>query len=80
MYVLLKILRVVLSITVFTLAGYGSISGNHELIPYMLFFMGAMFLVIGISEIKEMRKRMGIFSILVSIFVFYVFLERLLLN
>ncbi len=80
MDVLLKILRVVLSSTVLTLAGYGLISGNHELMPYMMFFLGAMFLVMGIAEIKEMRKRMGIFNILVSIFVFYVFLEGLLLN
>ncbi len=75
MDVLLKILRLVLSITVLTLAGYSLISGKHELISYMMFFMGAMFLVIGIAEIKEMRKRIGIFNILVSIFAFYVFLK-----
>jgi hypothetical protein len=78
--ILLKILRIVLPIIVFVLAGYSLISGNHEVMPYMMFFMGAMFLVMGIAEIKEARKKMGIVSIIVSIFVFYVSVQGLLLN
>jgi hypothetical protein len=62
------------------LAGYSLKSSNYEVMPYMMFFMGAMILVIGIEEIKEARRAMGIFSIIVSVFVFYVSLEGLLLN
>jgi len=71
--ILLKILRIVLPIIVFVLAGYSSISGNYEVMPYML-------LVMGINEIKKERKKMGIFSIIVSVFVFYVSVQGLLLK
>lgn len=73
--VLLKILRGVLSILVIVLAGYSLSSGDFEIMPYMMFVMGAMFLAMGIDEIKETRKLMGTFSILTSIFVFYVSLQ-----
>jgi len=62
------------------LAGYSLISGNHEIMPYMMFFMGAMFLVMGIAENKESRKKMGIISIIVSIFIFYVSVKGFLLK
>ncbi|MCR2820757.1 DUF3953 domain-containing protein [Lederbergia panacisoli] len=80
MNILLKILRIVLSIIIMVLAGYSLISGNHETMPYMMFFMGAMFLVMGIVEIKESRKKMGIISIIVAIFIFYVSVEGFLLK
>ena len=48
--------------------------------PYMMFFMGAMLLVMGINEIKKERKKMGIFSIIVSVFVFHVSVQGLLLK
>ncbi|MFC4023028.1 YczI family protein [Oceanobacillus longus] len=77
---MLKILRIVLPIIVFVLAGYSLLSGNHEVMPYMMFFMGAMLLVMGIAEIKDARKKMGVICINVSIFVFYVSVQGLLLN
>ena len=72
---LLKILRIVFAIIVFVLGGYTLISSNNEVLPYMMFFLGAMLLVIGIAEIKKDRLIMGIVSIIVSIFVFYVSVE-----
>ena len=62
------------------LAGYGSITRSFAVLPYMMFFMGAMLLVIGISEIKRKRKRIGFISIIVSLFVFYVSMQGFLLN
>jgi zinc transporter ZupT len=78
--ILLKVLRIVLAVIAMVLAGYSLKSSNYEVMPYMMFFMGAMILVIGIEEIQEARRAMGIFSIIVSVFVFYVSLEGLLLN
>ncbi|MBM4760792.1 DUF3953 domain-containing protein [Bacillus sp. B15-48] len=46
----------------------------------MMFFMGAMLLVMGISEIKSERKRLGIFCMSASLFVFYVAVKGFLLN
>lgn len=48
--------------------------------PYMMLFMGAMFLVMGIDEILESRKTLGIISIIVSAFIFYVSVEGFLLK
>lgn len=49
MNILLKILRIVLG-------GYILISSNYEVLTYLIFFMGAMLLVIGIAEIKMGQK------------------------
>ena len=77
---MLKTLRIVLAIIVMVLAGYGSITGSSAVLPYMMFFMGAMLLIMGISEIKKKRKRTGFISIIVSLFVFYVSMQGFLLN
>lgn len=69
---MLKILRGIFSLIVIVFAGYGLITRNFDMMAYMMLFMGAMFLIMGVDEIKENRKTMGIFSILTSGFVFYV--------
>lgn len=48
--------------------------------PYMMLFMGAMFLVMGIDEILESRKTLGIISLIVAVFIFYVAVEGFLLQ
>lgn len=77
---MLKILRIVLSIIVVILAGYALITENYIVMPYMMFFMGAMLVVTGIAEIKAERKQMGIISIIASIFIFYVSVQGLFIN
>lgn len=75
---LLIILRILLSIIVFVLGGYSLISGNYEVMPYMMFSLGAMMLVMGIDEIMKDRKKTGVIAIIVSIFIFYVSVQALL--
>lgn len=77
---LLKILRLIFSILTVVFAGYSLITGNHEVMPYMMLFMGAMFLVMGIDEILESRKTLGIISLIVAVFIFYVAVEGFLLQ
>lgn len=77
---MLKTLRIVLAIIVIILAVYGLITKSPAVSPYMLFFMGAMFLVLAISEFKMKRKGIGIISIIVSLFVFYVSMQGFILN
>jgi len=74
----MKRIRIVLAIIGFVLGGYILISSNYEVLPYMMFFIGAMLLDLGIAEIKQNRKNMGIVSIIGSLFVFYVSVEVLL--
>lgn len=69
---LLKILRAILAIIVISLGVYSLISRNYTVMPHTMFFMGVMLLVMGIDEFMEARKLLGIFSMLVSVFVFYV--------
>ena len=75
---MLIILRILLSIIVFVLGGYSLISGNYEVMPYMMFSLGAMMLVMGIDEIMKDRKKTGVIAIIVSIFIFYVSVQALL--
>ena len=69
---LLIVMRIILAIIVLVLSVYAMVTDNHELSPYMLFFLGLMMLVMGISEIRAKRKSYAIIAILASIFVLYV--------
>jgi len=77
---LLNIIRVMLSVIVIALAGYSLISGNHSIMTYTMLFLGAMIVTMGIAEINEDRKKMRMISFIVSLFIFYVAIESLLLN
>ena len=78
---MLKTLRIVFAIITLVLASYGLITGNSGVVsPYMMLFMGAMLLVMGISEIKNERKQIGFISIIVSLFIFYVSIQGFLFN
>lgn len=78
---LLKILRIVFSIIVLILSGYGLITDNFELSSYMIFFLGALMLVIGLAELQKDRKRFwGYMSIIVSLYAFFVSIQGFLLN
>jgi hypothetical membrane protein len=69
---LLKVLRVIFALIAVGLAVYALITNNYELSSYMLFFLGAMMLVMGISELKVKRKKNAIISLLASTFVIFV--------
>lgn len=78
---LLKILRIVFSIIVLILSGYGLITENFELSSYMIFFLVALMLVIGLAELQKDRKRFwGYMSIIVSLYAFFVSIQGFLLN
>ncbi|WP_145543231.1 DUF3953 domain-containing protein [Virgibacillus sp. SK37] len=70
---MLKVLRIVLSISVVTLCSYGLITQNLNLLPYSLFLMGLLTLVIGSIELKKDRKSFwGYINFVISAFVFFV--------
>ena len=68
---ILKILKVILSVIVIALAGYGLITKNFEFMPYMIFFLGVFMLVTGASELQA-KKKSAIFFILAAVFLFFV--------
>lgn len=65
-------MRVIFASIAFSLALYVLITGNNELLPYTLFFLSAMLLVSGISEIKLNRKSSAIMCFLASAFGLFV--------
>lgn len=69
---MLKILGKTLAVITVALGVYELFFQNNKIMPYTMFSLGSMILVMGVSEIKEERKRIGIFSIFVSIFLFLV--------
>lgn len=77
---MLKALTVILPIIVIVLAGYALMSGNDIIMPYMMLLVSVMLLVMGIDEIKKERKQIGIFSIIISVVVFFVSVQDILFN
>lgn len=78
---MLKILRIIFSVIVITLAGYSLITKNFEFMSYLMLFLGAFMLVTGLVELQKDRKRFeGYMFIIVSLFIFFVSIQGLLLN
>ena len=68
----LKILRIITSCIVFGLAIYSIITQNFVYMPYMLLFLGASVLIMGVFELKAKRKTSAIISFLAVAFLFFV--------
>ncbi|XXM73119.1 DUF3953 domain-containing protein [Lysinibacillus sphaericus] len=68
----LKIIRIILSVVIITMAGYGLFTDNVWLLPYMLFLMGVMLLVMGLEEFQKGRKEYGYISVAACIFLMIV--------
>jgi len=66
---MLKTSRIILAVIVIIMAGYGLLTENHLLQPYMLFFLGLMMLILGLEEFQKGRK---VFSLFVFMFLLIV--------
>ncbi|MCT2536466.1 DUF3953 domain-containing protein [Aquibacillus koreensis] len=73
----MKILRVILAITVVSLAGYSLITDEYGLIPYTLLILGLLLVVMGINEILEKRKITALICFLAAGFDIFVSLDIL---
>lgn len=65
-------LRVIFGAIAFSFAMYALITNKYQVMPYMLFFLGLMGLVIGISEVKVERRISAIITFLASAFALFV--------
>jgi hypothetical protein len=65
-------MRTLLTVIVVIISIWALITGTNTFSPYMLLFVGAMILFIGLSEIKAKRKTNAIISFIASGFVFSV--------
>ncbi|MFJ7309641.1 YczI family protein [Peribacillus frigoritolerans] len=48
--------------------------------PYYMFFLGALILVIGLAELQKDRKVWGYMNIVISLFVFFASIQAFLMN
>ncbi|MBM7585324.1 hypothetical protein JOC86_001866 [Bacillus pakistanensis] len=74
---MLKKLKVLFGVISSILAIYSFITDRFSVMPYMLFFLAAMMLVMGMIELQENRKSSAIafflvfgFNLFVSVYVF----------
>ncbi|MEW5593806.1 DUF3953 domain-containing protein [Peribacillus frigoritolerans] len=73
--------RIILTILVIVLSGYSLITQTLELMPYYMFFLGALILVTGLAEIQKDRKGFwGYINIAISLFVFFASIQAFLMN
>ncbi|MGM0851397.1 MAG: DUF3953 domain-containing protein [Bacillota bacterium] len=54
------------------MAGYGLLTENNWLQPYMLFLLGLMMLVMGLEEFQKRLNAYGYLSLFVSMFLLIV--------
>jgi len=68
---LLKILQIIFSIIVCSLAAYGLITHDYQLNFLMIFSLGLLMLILGIKEFQREQKVYG--WLLIGVFLFSVF-------
>lgn len=69
---MLKIIYFTLAIVVITLSGYSLITKDFSLMSYMMFALGLLMLVMGITEFQRMKKANAIMIVFASTFIFFV--------
>ncbi|MGR3763026.1 hypothetical protein [Rossellomorea sp. NS-SX7] len=69
---MLKGLRMVLAIIVVTMAGYGLLTDQHWLLPYLLFLMGLNLLVMALEEFQRGKVVYGYLGVGGSLFLMVV--------
>ncbi|MGE7759662.1 DUF3953 domain-containing protein [Peribacillus sp. NPDC097895] len=73
--------RIILTIVVIVLSGYSLITQTFELLPYYMFFLGALTLMTGLAELQKDRKGFwGYMNIAISLFIFFVSKQAFLMN
>ncbi|NMD71247.1 DUF3953 domain-containing protein [Bacillus sp. DNRA2] len=77
---MLKVLRIILAVIVVSISGYGLLTNNFEVQPYMMFLLGIMMLVTGIDELQKGRKEYGWLSIIVFLFCIFVSFKGMISN
>lgn len=69
---MLKLLKILLSVTVIVLGSYSLITKNFNSMPFMLFVLGTLFLITGSAELKAKRRTNGIISLIAAAWLLFV--------
>lgn len=76
---MLKILHIIFSIIVVSIAAYGLITHDYQMNFLMIFFLGLLMLILGIKEFQQDRKVYGWFLIGVFLFSIFVSIQNVVL-
>ncbi|WP_129691883.1 DUF3953 domain-containing protein [Gottfriedia acidiceleris] len=77
---MLKILRMIFILIILILSIFGLITHKSGLLPYMHFFLAALFLLACIPEFKQKQKKLGYIYFIVSMLGFIVSMQEFLYN
>lgn len=56
-----RVTLIILLIAVISLIAYSSFSGKKEILPYVQLLMGGLLAVLGVNEVGENHKGIGVF-------------------
>ncbi|MBT2674053.1 DUF3953 domain-containing protein [Streptomyces sp. ISL-14] len=76
----MKIVKLILAMIVLAVSVYQLITGNFDLMPYSMLFLGALMLVTGLVELQKDRKGGFFGCVVVSLFLFFVSIQGFFLN
>ncbi|CAH0158414.1 DUF3953 domain-containing protein [Peribacillus simplex] len=76
----MKIVKLILAMIVLAVSVYQLITGNFDLMPYSMLFLGALMLVTGLVELQKDRKGGFLGCVVVSLFLFFVSIQGFFLN
>ncbi|MFE4143952.1 DUF3953 domain-containing protein [Peribacillus sp. YIM B13472] len=76
----MKIVKLILAMIVLAVSVYQLITGNFDLMPYSMLFLGALMLVTGLVELQKDRKGGFLGCGVVSLFLFFVSIQGFFLN
>ncbi|QED46279.1 DUF3953 domain-containing protein [Cytobacillus dafuensis] len=78
---MLKILRIIFSLSTVALSAFSLITQNYNLTPYVMFLLGVTMLMTGIIELQKDKKGFpGYLCIIVSLFIFFVSIQGFLVK
>lgn len=77
---MLMFLRILFSIIIVAVAGYGIISNNFDFQPFMILALALNILVMGLQEFQQNKKKQGWLLMIISAFSLFVSIQGFILN
>ena len=69
----MKKIKIILSVIIFSLAGYGLLANREELVPYVLLGTAIIMLLTGFQEISQGKRKFDGYLFLTGSVVFFTF-------
>ncbi|MFD2776382.1 DUF3953 domain-containing protein [Ornithinibacillus salinisoli] len=77
---MLKFSRIILAVIGLLLSGYGLLARRTEVLPYLMFVLGLIILVIGLEAFQKRQKVYGWINIIAFLTILFVVFQGLLFH